>query len=132
MKNILLATLLIAACLTGCKETDSQINMANNKLMRDSVFKVMPYIRQIEIAIYESSRVEIKCGSKELFNADKDIKQAAADELAKITYHFYNKNNYLSKGTVIITPIEDRLFNDNDPKEEYDMHLKELVKANEK
>ncbi len=133
MRNSILILLTIASInLTGCKETDSALNMANNERMKDSVFRAMPSIRYIEIKIQESSDVTVICGSKELYSADDSKRQEIAAELGQITYHFHNEHNYLSKGTVKFVAVEDRIPTDSDPSKESNMHLEDIVKAHEK
>ncbi len=133
MKYLFIGFLAIAALqMTSCKETDSALNMANNERMKDSVFRAMPMIRYIEIKIEESSKVEVVCGSKALYNGSEEQRQEVANKLAEITYHFHNEHNYLSEGKVKYVEVEDRIPTESDAGKECDMHLKDVVKAHEK
>lgn len=135
MKGITIRTIILAAAsiyMTGCKETDSALNMANNEKMKDSVFKVVPEVRYIEIKIEESSKVSVTCGSKALFDGTDEKRQAIADELGRMTYYFHNEHNYLSHGKVKFVAAEDRVPDENEPGKENDMHLEDIVKANKK
>jgi hypothetical protein len=134
MKKILYTVLLIATSLAGCKETDSLVNDANNIKMKDSLNKLYPTLAVGYVGVYvkDFKDVTITLGDKELFAEADTRKEEIVKQIADMVYGMYNANNYLDKGTVIFTPVEDRLHTADDPFKEYDMHLKELVKANEK
>ncbi|MBL7683507.1 MAG: hypothetical protein JNK00_09100 [Flavipsychrobacter sp.] len=132
MKNLLPLIIIIAISFTACKETDSQINAVTNEKMRVELKAQYPTLEvaYIGIAVKDFKDVTITLGDKELFAETDAKKEAIVKNIANMTYTMYEANNYLDKGKIIFTPIEDRLHNSEDPVKEYDMHLDELVKAN--
>ncbi|MBS1781066.1 MAG: hypothetical protein JST70_17200 [Bacteroidetes bacterium] len=58
--------------------------------------------------------------------------QEAAKNIAQIVYNIYDANNYLDKGTLILTESETELPNASMPSKTFDLHLAEIVKEHEK
>ncbi|OSZ78425.1 hypothetical protein CAP35_09260 [Chitinophagaceae bacterium IBVUCB1] len=134
MKRLLTIILISATWLTACKETDSLVNDTSNIKMKDSLNKLYPTLATgyINVGVKDFKDVTVTLGDKELFAENDTRKEEIAKQIADMVYQMYNENNYLDNGKVIFTPIEDRLHTSGDPVKEYDMHLEELIKANEK
>jgi hypothetical protein len=135
MKYLIIALMAIATLqMTSCKETDGLKNAATNEKMKDSLNKLYPSLLQghVNIEVHDFKDVTVLLGDKELFaKSDEELKAISAN-IAEITYQLYHENNYLDNGKVTFVSVEDRMPTDTDPKKEYDMHLADVVKANEK
>ncbi|MCB9046412.1 MAG: hypothetical protein H6550_09780 [Chitinophagales bacterium] len=128
----------IAGCLlagivlfsSACKETDPMINDVLNEKMRDTLKKVYPSLlnSQIRVEVHDFQDVTILLGDKELFAKTDEQLQEVTKNIAAITYHLYNENNYLDEGKVIFIEKERELPSDSDPRKEYDMHLETFKK----
>lgn len=131
MKKLLPIIAFALTSLTACKETDSAKNVATNEEMRKELKQLYPSlsVAHIGIDVHEFKDVTIILGDKELFAEPDAKKEEIAKNIAELTYKMYNENNYLDKGTVIFTPIENRMHNSSDPVKEYDMHLNEIAKT---
>lgn len=131
MKKLLPIIAIAILNLTACKETDSAKNVATNEEMRKELKQLYPSlsVAHIGIDVHEFKDVTIILGDKELFAEPDTKKEEIAKNIAEMTYKMYNENNYLDKGTVIFTPIENRMHNNSDPVKEYDMHLDEIAKT---
>lgn len=131
MKKLLPIIAIALSSLTACKETDDAKNVATNEEMRTELKQLYPSlsVAHIGIDVHEFKDVTIILGDKELFAEPDAKKEEIAKNIAEMTYKMYNENNYLDKGTVIFTPVEDRLHNSSDPVKEYDMHLADIAKA---
>lgn len=132
-----LAIIAIAGALIGtasCKETDSLVNEASNEKMRDTLKKLYPSLQvsQIRVAVKDFQDVSILLGDKQLFTKTDEELEEITQNIALITYHLYNENNYLDEGKVTYAAIENRVLNDDDELREFDMHLDRIKEAQEK
>lgn len=128
MKHYLMLIIAVATLLgTGCKETDSAVNAANNVIMRDTLKKLYPSLlqSQIRIEVHDYRNTTVLLGDVQLFEkTDEELKEIA-DAIGKLTYDIYEANNYLNKGEVIFTNVERRKMTDDDPKKEYQIDYKD-------
>lgn len=131
MKKLLPIIAIALLNLTACKETDDAKNVATNEEMRKELKQLYPSLQRahIGVEVHEFKDVKITLGDAELFAEPDTKKEEIAKHIAEMTYNMYHENNYLDKGTIIFTPVEDRMYNSSDPVKEYDMHLDELAKA---
>ncbi|HEY9176588.1 MAG TPA: hypothetical protein VIN07_02810 [Flavipsychrobacter sp.] len=129
MKRYLIA-LLIPLAVAGCKETDSMVNELNNQKMRDSLKKTYPSLQvsQIRIEVKEFRDVEVLLGDKELYSQPDEQLREVTRQIAELTYHLYNENNYLDEGKVIFIENERTAPGPDEPKREFDMHLETFKK----
>ena len=114
----------------GCKDVESNDPYIHQ--MEDSLYKAFPTVNRVSIEVKENTDVLITLGDAELYNAPEEQRKAATDQIAKMSIHFFEKNNYLDKGTV--TFVQEETSMDVKPGSEkvYDMHLKELMEHSSK
>ena len=114
----------------ACKETDSLVNEKANQKMRDTLKQIYPSLRvsQIRVEVKDFRNVTILLGDKELFNEPDEKLIEVTNNIANLTYHLYNENNYLNEGKVIFVANETSVPTDADQKREFDMNLKALLK----
>lgn len=125
--------LLVAAYIIltpACKETDSLVNEVANQKMRDTLKQIYPSLQvsQIRIEVKDFQDVTVLLGDNELFSQPDEQLIEVTKNIAGITYYLYNENNYLDEGKVIFVANETSVPTDDDPKKEYDMNLKALLK----
>ena len=135
MKYLFIGLLAIAAMqMTACKETDSLKNDVTNEKMKDTLNKLYPSLRQgqIGIQVKDFQDVSITLGDKQLFAKTNEELTAMSATVGELVYQLYHENNYLSEGKLTIVEVENKMPTDADPKKEFDLHLKDVVKAHEK
>jgi hypothetical protein len=135
MKYLFIGLLAIAAMqMTACKETDSLKNDVTNEKMKDTLNKLYPSLRQgqIGIQVKDFQDVSITLGDQQLFAKTNEELTAMSATVGELVYQLYHENNYLSEGKLIIVEVENKMPTDADPKKEFDLHLKDVVKAHEK
>lgn len=115
----------------ACKDTDNLVNQENNEKMRDTLKKLYPSLQvsQIRIEVKDFRDVNILLGDKELYSESDEKLQEVTKQIADLTYHFYEANNYLGDGKVTFIDNESSTPTDADIKREFDMHLEELKKG---
>lgn len=106
---------------------DPQSNMGNIHKMEDTLFKMYPTVNRLTVEVKDFSDVVVTLGDKELYNASDEKRQQIAEEIGKLSVHFFEENNYLEKGEVIYTDNETSLDVHN--KKENDMHLEKFLKS---
>jgi len=135
MKYLFIGLLAIAAMqMTGCKETDSLKNDVTNEKMKDTLNKLYPSLRQgqIGIQVKDFQDVNITLGDQQLFAKTNEELAAMSATVGELVYQLYHENNYLGEGKLTIVEVENKMPTDADPKKEFDLHLKDIVKAHEK
>ena len=110
----------------ACKEMKP--NSPMEEAMKDSVFKVISEARYIRIEVKEHQDVTVTIGSERLFGGTEERRNEVIGQLEKMTVHYFEENNYLDEGKVIFVPNETTVPTEEDPKKEYDMNLKALLK----
>lgn len=114
----------------ACKDTDNLVNQQNNDKMRDTLKKLYPSLQvsQIRIEVKDFRDVSVLLGDKELYSESDEKLQEVTKQIADITYHLYEANNYLGDGKVTFIDNETTTPTDADIKREFDMHLEEYKK----
>jgi hypothetical protein len=128
MKQALLITLTLATGLViGCKDVES--NDPYIRQMEDSLFKAFPTVNRVSIEVKEYQDVLVTLGDAELYNGSEDKRKAVADQIGRMTIHFFDKNNYLDEGRVTFVAEETTMNVPEGSQKVYDMKLKELKNA---
>lgn len=109
----------------GCKEAGP--NDANLHKMEDTLFKLYPTVNRVSVEVKENKDVEITLGDADLYNAPEADKQKVTDEIAALTVHTFEKDNFLEKGTVIFVKEENTINVKEEDKKKYDMHIEKLL-----
>lgn len=117
---------VLALFLYSCKDMKS--NSPMEEAMKDSIFKAYPGINYTQIRVLEHSDVTVFIGDKDYFNTTDERREELVKHLAEMTVYYFEENNYLDDGKVIFVPNETTVPTDDDPKKEYDMHLKDYLK----
>ncbi|RYD54837.1 MAG: hypothetical protein EOP56_17875 [Sphingobacteriales bacterium] len=132
MKHTLLYTfgISVLAIATGCK--DVQSNDPYIHQMEDSIYKAFPTVNRVSIEVKENTDVLITLGDAELYNAPEEQRNAATAQLAKMSVHFFEKNNYLDKGTVTFVAEENTMNVKPGSEKVYNMGLEPLLNQNGK
>lgn len=110
----------------ACKEMKP--NSPMEEAMKDSVFEVISEAKYTRIEVKEHQDVTVTIGSERLFSGTEERRKEVIEQLEKMTIHYFEENNYLDEGKVIFVPNETTVPTDDDPKKEYDMNLKALLK----
>jgi hypothetical protein len=126
----LLACILPVLTLAACDMKELGDNTANIKKMEDTLFKSYPTVNGVSIEVIENSDVIVTLRDAELYNESDAKRKKVTDEIAKITVHLFEKDNYLKKGTVVFSKNETSI--DVIDKKEDDMNLDKLLKADGK
>ncbi len=121
-----LAAIGMAASVSACKDLKPNDGLIEE--MKDSMSVLVPRPCYKQVRIDDHQDVTIIVGSKSLFNKAEEEQKEIVAELAKMTVHYFEANNYLDDGKVIFVPNETTIPADDDPKKEYDMDLKSLLK----
>ncbi len=116
------------------KEPSNEVNNANNEKLRTELKKVYPSLNHAYIgaAVIDFHDITVNLGDKELYNMTDTQQQEAAKNIAQIVYNIYDANNYLDKGTLILTESETEMPNASMSSKTFDLHLAEIVKEHEK
>ena len=124
----------VSSCKYMSKEPSNEVNAANNEKLSTELKKAYPSLNQAYIgaAVIDFHDITVNLGDKELYNMSEAQQQEAAKNIAQIVYNIYDANNYLDKGTLILTESETEMPNASMPSKTYDLHLAEIVKEHEK
>lgn len=127
MKRSLLTALCISPILftIGCKDVES--NEPYIRQMEDSLYKAFPSVNRVSIEVKENTDVLITLGDAELYNASDESRKAVTEHIAHMSIHFFEKNNYLDKGTVTFVQEENTMNVKPGSEKVYDMNLKALM-----
>lgn len=129
-QSILLALGAIVLSATGCKDVES--NEPYIHQMEDSLYKVLPTVNRVSIEVKENTDVLITLGDTELYNATEEKRKEVTAQVAKMSIHFFDKNNYLDKGTVTFVQEETTMDVKPGTEKVYDMNLEALMKGDGK
>jgi hypothetical protein len=125
MYKLLIALPLLT--IAACNIKDPESNTPNITKMEDSLFKLYPTVNGVSIEIRENEDVIVTLRDAELYNESDTRRQQVTDEIARISVHLFEANNYLKKGTVIFSKNESSI--EVTEKKENDMHLERLLKS---
>jgi len=83
---------------------DDAENDGKTRVIQDSLVNVLPTWQALKIKVDDNkTNMHIVVGDATFYKASDDVKNKKADELAKMILRIYGKDNYLEKGTLIIT-----------------------------
>ncbi len=119
------AFIATAIAFTSCKEAVS--NDANNRKMEDTLFKTYPNLSRVSIDVQENEHVHITLGDEEFYNAAEDKRKQVTDQVARITVHIYEDNNWLKDGSLTFVPSTAGVEVDDAQKKTYEMNIKPLL-----
>jgi len=103
MKKLLTVIFIaLIAGMSSCKEGND--NDGKTQVVQDSLINVFPTWQALKIKIDENrTQMTVIIGDASFYNANADVKNQKALELAKMILRIYGKDNYLEKGTLIVT-----------------------------
>lgn len=101
-----LTTLLLSlgalAALPSCNNDTS--NDGKTTVVHDSLVHIFPTWQALKINLSDDkTEMNIVMGDAMFYNVPPDVKTQKADELGRMILRIYGKNNYLSKGKLIVT-----------------------------
>jgi hypothetical protein len=104
MKQFLAVAVLFVAlfAMPSCKEVDD--NDGKTRVIQDSLINVLPTWQALHIRVSEDrSEMTIVVGDATFYKATDEVKNKKALEVGKMVLRIYGPDNYLKKGTLIVT-----------------------------
>jgi hypothetical protein len=100
-----LAFLIVATSvllMPSCQEMND--NDGKTRIIQDSLNNVLPTWQALKIKVEDNrTRMTVVVGDATFYKASDEVKSKKAADLGKMILRIYGPNNYLEKGTLIVT-----------------------------
>lgn len=104
MKKIICAITIICAVFTFSACDGGHDNDGKTNVINDSISNIFPSCQAFHANIYDNREgINIVLGDLTFYKASEEERKRKADELAKMILRIYGKDNYLKRGTLIVT-----------------------------
>jgi hypothetical protein len=100
----LLTVLILATTIFAIPSCDRTENDGKTRIIQDSLNTVLPTWQALKIKVEDDrSKMTIVVGDATFYKASADEKNKKAEEVGKLVLRIYGKDNYLEKGSLIVT-----------------------------